>query len=427
MSAAFALALKDLRILTRIPAAFFFTFMWPLLVAVFFGSVFGSPSRGTPTLPIAVADEDGSAESKAFLDGLARRGAFDIVRVSRGDALGLVRQGKRVAAVVVPSGFGAASRRLFQGAPPQVEVGLDPSHQAESAMLQGLLMAQAAERMQAVIAEPSRGRAFVADSLRAMKQAPGGVTTATVPVERFLKELDTFLDAQQRDKAAGSAAAPAWSPLEVKVSSVARDASGPKSGYDITFPQGLMWGIIGCTMSFVVSLATERGQGTMTRLRMSPAPPGTLLLGKAIACYMTILIVQAVLIAIGTLLLGLRIDSPGLFVLAALVAPLAFVGIMMLIAALVRSEQAAGGIGWAIMMPLAMIGGTMIPLIAMPPWLLRISGISPMKWAILAYEGAIWRGFTFGDMLLPCAVLLTVGLVTFGIGARVLGRLAERI
>ena len=52
---------------------------------------------------------------------------------------------------------------------------------------------------------------------------------------------------------------------------------------------------------------------------------------------------------------------------------------------------------------------------------------SPMKWAILAYEGAIWRGFTFGDMVLPCAILLTVGVVTFGIGARVLGRLAERI
>jgi ABC-2 type transport system permease protein len=188
-----------------------------------------------------------------------------------------------------------------------------------------------------------------------------------------------------------------------------------------------MWGIIGCTMSFVVSLATERGQGTMTRLRMSPAPPGTLLFGKALACYMTILIVEVALVAIGTLLLGLQINSPGLFLLAALVAPLAFVGIMMLIAALVRSEQSAGGIGWAIMMPLAMIGGTMIPLIAMPPWLLRISGISPMKWAILAYEGAIWRGFTFGDMLLPCAILLTVGLVTFGIGARVMGRVAERI
>lgn len=426
MSAAFALALKDLRILTRIPAAFFFTFVWPLLVAVFFGTLYGSPSSGTPRLPIAMADEDSTSESKAFLDGLAGRGAFDVVRASRTDATRLVRQGKRVAAVIVPHGFGEASRRLFQGAPPQVEVALDPSHQAESALLQGLLMAQAGERMQAVIGDPARGRAFVADSLRGLQQVPGGVTTAAVPVERFLKELDTFLDAQQREKKGPGGRQAAWKPLDVTVTSVAHDDTGPKSGYDITFPQGLMWGIIGCTMSFAMSMATERSQGTMTRLRMSPAPPGTLLAGKAIACYVTILIVEGVLVVIGTTLLGLRIASPGLFAIAALTAPVAFVGIMMLIASLLRTEQGGGGIGWAIMMPLAMIGGTMIPLIAMPPWLLSISNISPMKWAILAYEGAIWRGFSLGDMLVPCAILLTVGVMTFGLGARAMARFAER-
>jgi ABC-2 type transport system permease protein len=427
MSPAVALALKDLRILTRIPAAFFFTFVWPLMVAIFFGAIFGSPSRAAPTLPIAVADEDGGPEARAFVDGLAKRGAFDVLRVSRADATTMVRQGKRVAAVIVPSGFGAASRRLFQGAPPVVEIAIDPSRQAESATLQGLLMAQAAERMQAVVGNPSQGRAFVADSLKAMQQAPGGLATAAVPAERFLKELDTFLEAQQKQPASGGNASGGWKPLEIKVSSVAKDASGPKSGYDITFPQGLMWGIIGCTMSFAMSLATERSQGTMTRLRMSPAPPGTLLLGKALACYLTILIVETMLVAIGTLFLGLQIASPVLFAVAALVAPLAFVGIMMLISALLRTEQAGGGVGWAIMMPLAMIGGTMIPLIAMPPWLLTLSNVSPMKWAILSYEGAIWRGFSFGDLLLPLGILVTVGLITFAIGSRILGRLAERI
>ena len=77
-------------------------------------------------------------------------------------------------------------------------------------------MAQAAERMQGVLADPSRGRAFVADSLQAMRQAPGGVATATVPVERFLKELDTFLDAQQRGQAAGGDRRGGWKPLEVQ-------------------------------------------------------------------------------------------------------------------------------------------------------------------------------------------------------------------
>jgi ABC-2 type transport system permease protein len=43
---------------------------------------------------------------------------------------------------------------------------------------------------------------------------------------------------------------------------------------------------------------------------------------------------------------------------------------------------------------------------------------SPVKWAILAMEGALWRGFSLREMLLPCAILVAVGIVTFAIGVR---------
>ena len=42
-----------------------------------------------------------------------------------------------------------------------------------------------------------------------------------------------------------------------------------------------------------------------------------------------------------------------------------------------------------------------------------------MKWAVLALEGGIWRDFTPADMMLPCLVLLGVGVVSFAIGVRV--------
>ena len=44
---------------------------------------------------------------------------------------------------------------------------------------------------------------------------------------------------------------------------------------------------------------------------------------------------------------------------------------------------------------------------------------SGIKWGILALEGAIWRGFTPADMLLPCGILVVVGIVGFTVGARV--------
>jgi ABC-2 type transport system permease protein len=35
-------------------------------------------------------------------------------------------------------------------------------------------------------------------------------------------------------------------------------------------------------------------------------------------------------------------------------------------------------------------------------------------------EGAIWREFSFGDMLLPCGILLAVGAIGFTAGAQIL-------
>ncbi len=46
-----------------------------------------------------------------------------------------------------------------------------------------------------------------------------------------------------------------------------------------------------------------------------------------------------------------------------------FVGFMMLVASLGKTEQTAAGAGWAILMPLSMLGGAMVPLFVMPQWM----------------------------------------------------------
>ena len=43
-------------------------------------------------------------------------------------------------------------------------------------------------------------------------------------------------------------------------------------------------------------------------------------------------------------------------------------------------------------------------------------------WAVLGFEGAIWRGFGLGEMLLPCGVLVGVGVLAFTLGTRNLAR-----
>jgi ABC-2 type transport system permease protein len=74
------------------------------------------------------------------------------------------------------------------------------------------------------------------------------------------------------------------------------------------------------------------------------------------------------------------------------------------------------------MMPFCMIGGAMIPLIAMPDWMQTVSHASPVKWAILSLEGGIWRGLSITELLAPCGILVGVGVAFFTAGATIFSR-----
>ena len=427
MAAVLAIALKDLTLLFRVKAAWFFTLCWPLIVAVIFGSLFGGGPSGPTRMFIAITDEDRSPASTHFVDALAKRDGFDVLRTSATEATDLVRRGRRVGAIRIPKGFGEASGRLFFGDPPKVELLIDPSRQAETAMLQGFLLEQAAGRMQTVFSASPAGRSQIAGMLDDVRKQQPGAIAGQADLQAMLGSLDAFLGKQAQVQpgpqpgATPAAAAPAgggWRPLDIAVTSVERQRQGPANGFQITFPQGMQWGILGCMMSFAISLAVERSRGTLTRLLMSPAPSWTLLAGKGLACYTAILIVETALAIIGAAFFGVRPGSPGLLVLALLIVPLAFVGLMMLVASLGRTEEAASGAGWALMMPMSMLGGGMIPLAVMPAWIQPFSYISPVRWAIISYEGAIWRGFSLAEMAVPCAILIGIGAVAFAIGAR---------
>jgi len=198
---------------------------------------------------------------------------------------------------------------------------------------------------------------------------------------------------------------------------VAREQVGPNNAFEITFPQGVIWGLIGCVMTFGISLVTERTHGTLVRLRMAPLTRGQILGGKALACFTCIVIVQVMLFFVATAM-GVHWTSIPLVILAGLSSAVCFVGFMMLIASLGKTEQTASGAAWAIMMPMSMLGGAMVPQFVLPAWMQTVGKISPVRWAILALEGGVWRHFSLSEMVLPCTILVSVGIVCFAVGTR---------
>ncbi|GAB2509222.1 ABC transporter permease [Lysobacter humi (ex Lee et al. 2017)] len=398
-----AIVRKDFLQLRRDPAALFFTLGWPLIVAVAFGLVFGGGGASTPP-KVAIVDLDRSAASQSFVRSLRATPELATDLQALDAARDAVRRGQRVAAVVLPAGWGASRGLGFSPGAMPAQVWVDPSRKAEQAMLQGLLVKAA---MQDLMTGPQDAAARASMLARSKAQLAGADPATRARLEAFYDSLDGMLAASSP----AQAHAPAdFSPLPIETHSVEARRKGPANAHAVTFPQGMFWAVLGCLMSFATSLATERSEGTWLRLRTAPAAPWRLLAGKGLACGLAMLLALNVLALIAVVAFGIR-PHWLLLELAFLCGAFAFTAMMMLFALLARSVRAASGVAWAILMPLAMVGGAMIPLFAMPGWMQAASNASPVKWLLLAIEGAVWRGFSLQEMLMPCAVLVGTGVL----------------
>jgi ABC-2 type transport system permease protein len=413
-----ALALKDLLILVRIRSGLFFTFIWPVVVAVMFGLIFAGqqPPQGARALRIVIVDEDNTSGSREFVATLEKSGDFTIDRAARAEAENLVRRGQRAAFVVIKPGFGEASKRMFYGEPRQIEIGNDPARAAEAGMIEGLLAKYAMEDMRKMFTQTADSQKLIGETLNDLKKSPQA-SGELAPLSRFLGELQTFLGSPQPPAPPGQGAAE-WQPIKAAKVPVVRERRGPANAFEVTFPQGVVWGIIGCVMTFAVGLVSERVRGTFVRLQVAPLTRAQLLAGKALACFLSISFLQIAIFTLGAAVFGVRPASIPLLVIACVAASAGFVGFMMMVSSLGKTEQAVAGAGWAMLMPMAMLGGAMVPQFIMPPWMLTLSNVSPIKWAILGIEGAVWRGFSLTEMVMPVAVLLGFGTVCFVIGVR---------
>jgi ABC-2 type transport system permease protein len=350
---------------------------------------------------------------------------------SRDAAARLVRRRARVAYVVIPAGFGEASRRIFWGDPLRLEVGVDPSQGAAGGMIEGLITAHAYEQVQRVFTDRGVMREHLQlarDTIRS--SADVGSLERTLleglfdSLERVNEQI-MFPDDETTASAPATSAArePAvgWRPIQIERKTVTRTQPStvrhPTSSFAICFPQAIVWGVMACAATFAATLITERTGGTLARLAVAPFGRWLVLAGKAGACFATTAVLVVAMLLVARVAFGVRPNSVPLLALAVLCVSVAIVGVMMVFSVLGRTEQAVSGMSWAVIIVMAMLGGGMLPLAFMPPWLQTVSHISLVKWAILALEGAVWRGFSPAEMALPCGVLAVVGAAGFSFGA----------
>lgn len=372
MNAILAIAFKDIKLLIRDRSSLIWVVAFPIVMAVLFGSMYGGmESGGSSRIAVALVDQDGSARADSMAKALEATQAVSLKRMSLEQARQKVLKGDLAAYIVLRPGLEKASLMSPSDAP-LIQLGADPKRQMESGMIEGLIS-------QAWFQELGKGMPLAAEI---MKQGTG--------VERV---------------------------------SVQPKGINPSSPFEVSFPQAMLWALVAVCATFATTMVKERTEGTLQRLWIAPISRSQLLAGKGLACFLTSLGVTVGLIVFGSLVFGVRaLDHPAQFLIASVSISLCYSGLMMLVSVMGRTERAVGGASWGLMMLFNMFGGGMMPLMAMSGWMQTASDFSPAKWATLSLEGAIWRGFSVQEMVLPCGILLAVGVFGLLVGSRLAAR-----
>lgn len=426
-----ALAMKDLTLARRDKVGFFFMFIFPLLNAVFFGTIFAgqNDTANMARTAVAVVDLDRTDASRAFIEDLDATGDFNLTPMDTAeDAARAVLDARADAYLLIEPGFGQSLSRPFWGDPAAVRVAIDPSKRASGEMLRGLVTQQAFRQLQRSFSDQDIMQASARDGLASLGNDPDVPPLTRAALTTLLTGLDNLSSAMPAEGADAEENNPmaSWEPVTVTLESVQRPKANrnmPDNAYAITFPQGMVWGVLAAAATFAISLVVERTQGTLLRLKASPLGWTRILAGKALACGIAIMFVLTLLVVVARFIFGVQPQSIPLLLVSMLAATTCFVGIMMLLSVIGRTEAAVGGLSWAVLLVFAMFGGAMIPAMFMPQWMQTAANFSPIKWAIASFEGPIWRGWSVDKLAMHWAVLVGIGAACFTLGTLIFRRL----
>jgi ABC-2 type transport system permease protein len=400
-------AWKDLRILSKDRGALIILFLLPLLIGVMYGSVFNpKPGKGSSEsslqFPISIVNLDNGSYSAQVTDILNK---VTVLKIQPSDNVAagekLVKDGKVLSAVVIPSGF---SQNIDAYQPSTIQVIVDPV-QAKYGSIVTSILDQALTPV-VVLGEVQYGIRSVIDESGVLKNADPQLRKAVEA--QNLGAIMTQVQEMQSN------------PLVVvkDESFTAAKVTVPTNWFAIFLPAITVMFAFFIVSAMAPEFLKEKREGTMRRMLSSPAPRGVMIAGKMLA-YLVIVFLQVVIIfGIGALVFNMPMGNSylGLF-LVTLAMGLAATTLGVLVAAISRSERQADAIGMTLGFLLGGLGGCiqvgLIPTYRMTGVIGFLSRLTPTAHALEAYRLLMLQGAGLVAILPQVLILLGFAVVFF--------------
>jgi ABC-2 type transport system permease protein len=405
-----AMVRKDLQLFFGDRRSVIVSFVVPIAIASFFGSIFSGPGNNSEPARIAVAmiDHDASAISKAIVAGAQADRNLKLTMPAEDEARDAVKRGKVSVAIVIPKGFGDASGKAFfgDGEKPALGVLFDPSHSVEVAMVRGILTQHVMEAVSREMFGGEQGRKVVEQTLPQIE-------SSTMPADQkralvdMLSSVQTYYNRPAAGAAAGTERRGITMPYVVREEAMTAGANIAYNGYAHSFAGMAIQFLLFAMANAGIEILLERQRGLWRRLRSAPISRLTLLTGKAASGAIISLMILLVSFAFAMIVFRVRIQGSVVGFLAISVACALMASTFgLLVAALGNSPATARGVTTLAVLMMVMLGGAWVPTFIFPAWLQQFTLLVPVRWAVDGLDAMTWRGIGFSGALVPAAALL---------------------
>ena len=374
-----AIAWKDLRSTLRNRPALVMMLVAPLGLAALLGFAFGgSGGFDIAATKVVVANLDkGGAEAgqnagAAIQKILASKDLSDVLATKTATSADVARKavdnGDAEVAVIIPADFTSVVYGSDPAATSRVELYENPTAEIGGSIVEGVVGQ--------VLADFNGARAAAAGAV-ALRDT-GGPSASVVAA----RAAETFTHA-------GGVSAG----LQV----AQRSPKVGKSGTDVSVTGSILAGMMIFFMFFGAAnvartILTEDRDGTMPRLFTTPTRHGTIIAGKFVAVFLTVLVQAIVLLIAGRLIFSIHWGRIDVVILLTVVAAGVAGGLALLVISFAKTPAQAGAIGSGVYLVLALLGGNFTGTAQTGTTYAFIQQFTPNGWLLHGWDTAMRGG-----------------------------------
>ncbi len=347
----------DMKMTLRQREALFWMFLFPVLIMVILGFVFGS--SGNVKLRIGIVDLDGSPGSQFIVgiftgDDPRMKESLVVTAGSEEEERAAIKDGGRNGIIIIPEGFG---EKFLSGQQAEVTIIINQSEvstaQITSSSLHGIL-----------------------DGISQMKSGAPQVITVNEEAAQDVKDFEYV---------------------------------------DFMVPGILaMVLMFGGLQGYSLAIADYREKGILRRIKVSPLSLPTFLAAGISSVLVFTLLQAALLLAVGSLAFNLHVIGDYLYMaVLVIIGALSFLALGFLIASLTKNTRSAGLASSAIAMPMMFLSGIFFSVEWVPTPLKIIAQCLPLYYLGDAMRQVMIDAASLLDVWVDILVLVAMGAVAF--------------